>query len=96
MAILRSIGVLSVAKIATLFGAIMGLINGILLAIMAALVGPALAAMGIPGVGASVGIMSILAGIILGAIFGFIVGGIAAIIYNVSATLLGGIRLDLS
>jgi hypothetical protein len=96
MTLLKSIGVLSVAKISALFGAIMGLINGVLMAIMAALVGPALAAMGIPGAGASIGILSILAGIIIGAILGFIVGGIAAMVYNVSASLLGGIRLDLN
>ena len=96
MALLKSIGVLSVAKISALFGAIMGLINGVLMAIMAAIVGPALAAMGIPGAWASIGLLSILAGIIIGALLGFIVGGIAAIIYNVSATLLGGIRLDIT
>lgn len=93
MAILKSVGVLSVAKICAVFYAIIGLIYGIFLA---AVIGPLAEAMGIPMMGSTGGIVAILMGLILGAICGFIIGAIVALIYNVLAAVLGGIRLDLT
>ncbi len=93
MAILKSVGVLSVAKISAIFHAIIGLIYGLF---MAAILGPMAEAMGIPAMGAGGGIVAIVIAIILFAIAGFIVGAICALIYNVLAAVLGGIRLDIT
>ncbi len=93
MAILKSIGVLSVAKITAVFYGIVGLIMGIF---AAAMVGPAAEVLGVPGFAATGGVLTIVGGLIGGLIAGFLVGAIVAIIYNVLATFLGGIRLDLS
>jgi len=92
-AILKSSGVLSVAKISAVFSAIIGVIYGLL---MAAVLGPMAEALGIPALGAGGGILAIVMGIILGAILGFVVGAISAIIYNVLASVFGGIRLDIT
>jgi hypothetical protein len=93
MAILKSVGVLSIAKICAVFSAIMGVIYGLL---MAAVLGPMAEALGVPALGAGGGILALVMGIIFGAIFGFVIGAISAIIYNVLASVLGGIRLDIT
>ena len=90
MPVVKSIDVMSLAKIMTLFGVVVGLVLGIFYGIIAASVGihrgfPIIAVAGI----ALVVIMPIL-----GAVFGFISGVVHAFLYNVFAKWVGGVNLE--
>jgi hypothetical protein len=93
MAILKSIGVLSLAKICAVFYAIIGLVVGIF---GTAVIGLMSKMTGLPATAAAGGIVAIIGTVIIFAIIGFIIGAIFALIYNVLAAVLGGIRLDLT
>jgi hypothetical protein len=90
---IKHFGVLSVAKIFAVFGAIWGIILGAMVALG---IGTGASAMGLGGLGAlGVGIIGFIVMIILGVIFGFIIGAVYAFIYNVVADAMGGIEMEL-
>jgi hypothetical protein len=91
--IIKHFGVLSVAKIGAIFGLIWGLVWGIIVAIAGGTFFSALGlrALGLAGLGATI----IVVMLILGAILGFIIAAIYAFIYNISAGGVGGIEVDL-
>jgi hypothetical protein len=91
MKVIKSIEIISWAKIHALFGIILGLFYGILFAVMGTAIGMS---KGMPGIGAF-GLMSIIIFPILFAIMGFICGAIMAFLYNIFAAKIGGIQVDL-
>ncbi len=98
---LAKIGVLSAAKM----GAILGLIEGIIIAIGTVLgmgwVSAVAASVPVPGaaaIGAAMG--GLIAIVAIGEIIGFLIGGfifsaIAAFVYNIVAGFLGGVEVEL-
>tara|TARA_Y100000310_G_C20658260_1_gene803204 strand:- start:1269 stop:1580 length:312 start_codon:yes stop_codon:yes gene_type:complete len=92
---LKKIGILSLGKIAGLFGVIYGLISGILFLIILS------RANQIPGLTEQLGFIaqlgnsSIIVLPILNGIIYFLVGIIAAFLYNLIAKKIGGIELEL-
>lgn len=94
--VLKSIGVMSAAKIVAVMYAVMGLIGGLFFAAIFSLI-PTMDGAGAPpswlapmaGLG-SIVIMPVVYGII-----GFCVGAIGAVIYNALAGMIGGIELRL-
>ncbi|MEN6443480.1 MAG: DUF3566 domain-containing protein [Methanoregula sp.] len=91
MKVIKSVDIISWAKIHALFGIVFGLFYGIIFAIMGAAIG---VSAGMPGVGAF-GLMSIIIFPIMFAIMGFICGAIMAFLYNVFADKIGGIQVEL-
>ena len=92
MKTIDSVDALSVAKIQGVIAAALGLIVGVIYAVI-------LSAMpygGMMGSGAQFGILSIVIFPIMYAIVGFLGGGIAAFIYNIVAKNIGGIKIELS
>ena len=93
MNIVKKIGVLSLAKIQGIIGAVMGILVGIMFAFM----GMVNALLGTEGAGLGVVLsfsMIILAPIMYG-VMGFVSGAIVAWIYNVCADRIGGLEIDL-
>jgi hypothetical protein len=89
---IKKIGVLSFAKI---YGAILAtimLIVGLIATVITVLIGLFVGSIG-PGVGVVLGFT--LAGIILYGIFGFVAGAIGSYIYNIVASKVGGIEIEL-
>jgi hypothetical protein len=81
-------GVLSVAKIYAVFGAIGGFVAGIFFAFIGtSTIG------GLPGL--SLGVISIIFFPILYAVLGFVGGAIFAFLYNLIAGWIGGIEIEL-
>jgi hypothetical protein len=90
---IKSLNVLSVAKIGAILGLIFGLIWGIIMALVVGSLG-VIAKEVIPMAG--LGAVAILViGIIGGAIWGFIIGAIWAFVYNIAAGAVGPIEADL-
>jgi len=91
---LKKIGILSIGKIASLFGIIYGLLAGIIFSIIYSRAGD------IPGITEQLGLIaqlgysSIIVLPILYGIVYFIVGIITAFIYNFLASKVGGINLE--
>ncbi len=96
--VLKSIGVLSAAKIVGVMYAVMGLIMGFVFAGLFSMI-PAMAPTGqdqIPGwIAPMFGVGSIVILPIMYGIMGFIGGAIGAVIYNVLAGAIGGLELNL-
>jgi hypothetical protein len=97
MHIIKSVGVLSVAKILGLLYGCMGLIIAPLF-LMMGLMGSALSQQnsplaGIFGVGFGIGI-AVLAPVLYGAM-GFVMGAIGALLYNLFAKWVGGFELEM-
>jgi uncharacterized protein with PQ loop repeat len=88
---IKSIDVVSWAKIHALFGIVFGLFYGILFAIMGAAIG---FSRGLPIVGA-LGILSIIIFPIIFGVIAFIMGAIMAMLYNLFADKMGGIQVNL-
>lgn len=91
MKVIKSIEIFSWAKIQALFGIVFGLLYGILFAIMGTAIGMS---QGLPDVEAF-GLLSIIIFPIVFAIMGFICGAIMAFIYNIFASKVGGIQVEL-
>jgi hypothetical protein len=90
MTVVKSVNILSVAKIGALFGIVMGLVWGIFFGTIAASRIGRIA----PGMGAMSGIALIVIMPVMGVIVGFIGGAIHAFLYNVFAGWVGGINLE--
>ena len=91
MSVIKSIDIMSWAKIQALFGIVLGLFYGVLFAIMGTVVG---FNKGMPGLEAF-GFMTIVIFPIIFAIMGFICGAIMAFLYNLFASKIGGIKIEL-
>jgi uncharacterized membrane protein (DUF485 family) len=87
----KSVDVISLAKIKAIFGIVVGLICGIVFAIIGGGIG---FAKGLPGVEVF-GILSIVMFPITLAICGLIGGAIIALLYNFFADRMGGIQVNL-
>ncbi|MCX6688752.1 MAG: hypothetical protein NTZ39_03520 [Methanoregula sp.] len=94
MAVVKSVDIFSWAKIQALFGVIFGLFYGILFAVLSAVVGPSKV---MPGMGPieAFGVLSIITFPIMFAIMGFICGAIMALLYNIFAKSVGGVKVEL-
>jgi uncharacterized membrane protein YagU involved in acid resistance len=92
MTVIKSIEIISWAKIHALFGIVFGLIYGILFAIMGAALG---AKYSLPGATAF-GLLSIIIFPIIFGIMAFICGAILAFLYNIFASKIGGIEIELA
>jgi hypothetical protein len=88
---IKSVDVMSVAKIKAVFGIIIGLVYGIMAAFVFGAMGMSRGATGLE----VFGIASIVIFPIIFAIMAFICGAIVAVLYNVVAGWVGGIRVDL-
>jgi len=91
MTVIKSIDLISWAKIHALFGIVFGLIYGILFAIMGAAIG---AKYSLPGA-TTLGLLSIIVFPIIFGIMAFIAGAILAFLYNIFANSIGGIEIEL-
>jgi predicted PurR-regulated permease PerM len=90
MPILKSVDMMSLAKIATLFGVVVGLVMGIFYWVIAAAIGIHRGF----AIGAIAGIALVIIMPILGAVCGFISGVVHAFLYNVFAKWVGGVNLE--
>ena len=90
MPVVRSVDILSVAKIVALFGIVMGLVWGIFYGLIAA---SAIRRFVPLWSGAGSGGFVLVVMPIFGAIVGFIMGTIHAFLYNIFAGWVGGINL---
>jgi hypothetical protein len=91
MPVVKSVDILSVAKIGTLFGVVMGLVWGIFYGLIAASMMGRFAPMWF---GAVSGVAVLIIMPVFGTIMGFIGGAIHAFLYNVFAGWVGGINLE--
>jgi hypothetical protein len=94
--VVRRIAPLSLAKLATVCYAFIGLIAGVFVSVLA-LAGAALSDElrdATPFLGAALGLGAIVLLPICYAVLGFIVGLVGAAIYNVAAGLTGGVEID--
>ncbi|HJX56551.1 MAG TPA: DUF3566 domain-containing protein [Methanoregula sp.] len=91
MPVVRSVDILSVAKIVALFGIVMGLVWGIFYGLIAASMMGRFAPLWF---GAGSGVVVLVVMPIFGAIMGFIMGTIHAFLYNIFAGWVGGIKLE--
>lgn len=100
---IRRFSVLSIAKMQSLLMGVIGLIIGVLYGLIFIFLGAAATAIGARSDGPNIGgLPSIAIGLILMiaipifyAILGFIVGCIWALVYNVAAGVVGGIKFEL-
>jgi len=98
---IRRFGVLSVAKMQSLVGFVVGLILGVIYglafialgATMSSLGGRDAAAGGVPSI--IMGIVFMIAIPILYTVIGFIGGAIVALVYNIAAGMIGGVKFEL-
>ena len=92
---LKRVGVFSVAKLQAIIMSFVGLIAGIFIAIIDMMLKSLATSAGIDKLpGAELGFSAIIILPIAYAIFGFIGGAIGAIVYNLSAKLVGGLEMD--
>jgi hypothetical protein len=91
MMVIKSIGVLALGKMNAVLGAIFGLIYGTLLFLYCLLAAAATGHWGIMGMGFAF----LILGPVGSALCGFIGGVIYAFIYNVVASIAGGIEIEL-
>lgn len=95
--VIKRIGVLKAGVFQACFMALLGVVFGLGMlmfgTMMANLVGAGHAGMGMMGVGMGVGMMIFLP--IMYGVFGFIAGVIGAAVYNLVASIVGGIEIDL-
>ncbi|MEM6978812.1 MAG: hypothetical protein AAF539_04025 [Planctomycetota bacterium] len=96
---MRRVGVLSAAKICAVMYAIFGLLYGLFVGVFMGLA--TLGNTGLDGssaAAASVGISAVMFVMmpVMFAVFGFLGGGIAAVLYNLTARFVGGIQLELA
>lgn len=91
MAVLKRIGAMSAAKVSGAIGAVIGLLFGII----AALIGTAAFALrGSAALGVGFGVFSIILFPIIYGILSFAVGAVSAFLYNAVAERIGGIEME--
>ena len=88
---LKSIGIMSAAKVS----AVLGLIYGVVMAIVILAGGSMAGVAGLGMMGAAMGAVGAVMAIVVGLIGGFISGAIGAFLYNIVAKYVGGVQLDL-
>jgi hypothetical protein len=93
MAVLKRIGVLSLARIIALFGLIWGIVSGIVRGTLVELYAPIMGPFGRWGFSALGGVAVFILMVIIGIVGGFILGAVIAFLYNVFAGWIGGIEL---
>jgi len=91
MTVIKSIDIISWAKIHALFGIVFGLIYGIIICILGAALGAKFA---MPGL-TTFGLLSIIIFPIIWGIMSFILGAILAFLYNIFAGSVCGIEIEL-
>jgi len=89
---IKSVEIMSWAKIHALFGIIFGLIYGIMFAILGSAIG---ASFDMPGA-TTLGLLAIIVFPIIFGIMAFICGAIMAFLYNIFAGKIGGIEVELA
>ena len=94
MAVLKKVGVLSMAKLEAILMAIFGLVYGIFFAAVGTIASYVAGSTAVAGLFAGFGILSIVIFPVLFAIFGFISGAIGAFLYNLIAGWIGGIEME--
>lgn len=92
MAEIKSVDIMSWAKIHALFGIVFGFVYGILVGVVLTAVGASLAKGGM----VAFGIASVIIFPIIFGIMAFITGAIMAFLYNFFASKIGGIKIELS
>ena len=100
---IKRFGVFSVAKMQSLVMFVIGLVIGVIYGLIFIIFGAAITAMAPRGEGqAAGGISTVVIGLvfmiafpIIYAIFGFIIGCIWALVYNLAAGVVGGIKFEL-
>lgn len=90
---IKSLDVMSVAKIGALLGLVFGIIEGIFMAAIIGTIG-AFAKSVMPMAGAGAVVVFVMC-VIIGVIGGFIGGAIWAFVYNIAAGVVGPIEADL-
>jgi hypothetical protein len=96
--VLKRIGVLSMAKIAGILYAAIGVVAGLFFAVISSFMGMAGAHMNpdMPSwLGPMFGVGAIVLAPLLYGVMGFIGGAIGALVYNLFSSLVGGIELEL-
>lgn len=100
--VIKSVGVLSVAKVQGLIMAAIGLVFGIIYGLIFILFGAAMMAArgrggGVIGAGGSVvaGLVFMIAIPIFYGILGFVIGAITGLAYNVASKYVGGLELEM-
>lgn len=91
MTVIKSVDIMSWAKIHALFGIVFGLVYGVMFAMVGAAIG---VNMDIPGLTAF-GLATIIIFPIVFGIMAFICGAIMAFLYNLFAGRIGGIEVEL-
>ncbi|HXX55504.1 MAG TPA: hypothetical protein VEI81_05365 [Methanoregula sp.] len=92
MAVIKSVEIMSWAKIHALFGIVIGLVYGVIFGVVFTAAGVGLGRGGMTAFGiASVVIFPIVFGIMA-----FIAGAIMAFLYNLFASKIGGIQIELA
>jgi hypothetical protein len=97
VSVLKHVGILSVAKITALLGLVFGLVYGILFAAYAStllMIMPLASSLGAAGAG-GVGAVIVVLMAIGGTVGGFIYGAVIAFLYNIFASWVGGVQIDL-
>ena len=100
---IKRFGVFSVAKMQSLVMFVIGLVIGVIYGLIFMIFGAAISAMAPSGEGQAVGgVSTIVIGLvfmiafpIIYAIFGFIIGCIWALVYNMAAGIVGGVKFEL-
>jgi hypothetical protein len=97
LAIIKSFGVLSVAKFSAVVGLVWGFLMGLMVLVAGSLIPADLTGTGMLGGGGGMtaGVVGFVVMIIVGGVGGFIGGAIMAVIYNIVLHVVGGIEMHL-
>jgi hypothetical protein len=94
MAVLKKIGILSVARVYSLIGAVFGLVFGIIQAAgygyLSSINSPEIAGLGVSGSEVYWGILTVP---VFWGVFSFVLGALTAWLYNVFARWVGGVEI---
>jgi hypothetical protein len=93
---IKKIGVMSIARISMLFGILYGIISGIFSAVAYANIGSITEEINsqVPAIISYLGYWSLIVMPILNGLFYFVAGALIALVYNLIANWIGGIKLE--